>query len=181
MKVFISGGCKNGKSTLGQDIAKALQGEGRLYYVATMIPGDDEDRERIRKHLENRAGMGFETLEVGRDLCSCLEIADPEGSFLVDSVTALLLNEMFPDSHSGLARENAGEYCAEELRRFASRVKNAVFVSDYIYSDAARYDEFTEYYRRGLALCDRTLAGLCDTVAELCAANVIIHKGGLPL
>lgn len=39
------------------------KGEGRLFYAATMIPGDEEDRQRIRRHLEAREGWGFHTLE----------------------------------------------------------------------------------------------------------------------
>lgn len=48
--------------------------------------------------------------------------------------------------------------------------------SDYIYSDAARYDEFTENYRRSLASVDAALAEVSDTVIELCAGNVVYHK-----
>ena len=48
----------------------------------------------------------------------------------------------------------------------AARAGNAVFVSDYLYSDAARYDSFTENYRRSLAAIDRALAEACDTVVE---------------
>lgn len=58
---------------------------------------------------------------------------------------------------------------------------NIVFVSDYLYSDAARYDDDTERYRRGLALCDRTLAAACDAVAEVCVGQHILYKGALPL
>ena len=180
MNVFISGGCKNGKSTFAQNIAVKLADGGSLYYIATMIPHDDEDRERIRRHLENRAGMGFETLEAGRDIISALNHADKSGTFLLDSVTALLLNGMFPSSHSGEADPDAGERCKNELIYLIDNVKNAVFVSDYIYSDAARYDEFTENYRRTLAMLDRCLAGLCDVVIELCSGNTVVHKGVLP-
>lgn len=179
MTVFLSGGCKNGKSSLAERTVCALAGGGPLYYIATMIPHDAEDRERIRRHVASRQGLGFRTLEQGRDLLSCLERAEPEGSFLLDSVTALLSNEMFrPD---GSMDPNAGERVARDLRAFAARAKNAVFVSDFLYSDAGRYDEYTEAYRRGLALCDRTLASCCDAVAEVCSANIILHKGELPV
>ena len=179
MTVFLSGGCKNGKSSLAERSVCVLAGGGPLYYIATMIPHDAEDRERIRRHVASRQGQGFRTLEQGTDLLSCLERAEPGGSFLLDSVTALLSNEMFrPD---GSMDPEAGERVARELAEFAARATNAVFVSDFLYSDAGRYDEYTEAYRRGLALCDRTLAARCDTVAEVCSANVILHKGALPV
>lgn len=177
MTVFISGGCKNGKSALAQRAAVRLSGGGPLYYVATMIPYDGEDRARIARHIADRAGMGFETLELGRDIGRCLELADPGGTFLVDSVTALLLNEMYPDSHNGDADPDALTRCVDGLLQVAKCAGNAVFVSDYIYSDAIRYDAFTEKYRADLAGIDRALARVCDTVLEMCAGLLIVHKG----
>ena len=70
---------------------------------------------------------------------------------------------------------------AEELAQFVSRTKNVVFVSDYLYSDAQDFDEWTERYRRGLALVDRRLAKCCETVLEVSSSTVTCHKGGLPL
>lgn len=58
---------------------------------------------------------------------------------------------------------------------------NIVFVSDFLYADAGRYDELTEAYRKGLADIDRALAARCDCVAELCGGNIIVHKGVLPV
>ena len=51
MTYFISGGAKNGKSTLAQDLAVALAGGGKHYYVATMISTGSEDDARIRRHV----------------------------------------------------------------------------------------------------------------------------------
>ena len=45
MKAFISGGAKNGKTTLGQDLAVYLAAGEKHYYVATMISADAEDGE----------------------------------------------------------------------------------------------------------------------------------------
>ena len=67
MTVFLSGGCKNGKSALAQTLAVRLADGGPLWYVATMIPRDAEDWNRIRAHVENRKGLGFRTLEAGTE------------------------------------------------------------------------------------------------------------------
>ena len=73
----------------------------------------------------------------------------------------------------------AAQQCAEDLVVFSKSVKNIVLVSDYIYSDAQRYDEVTETYRKCLADIDRNLAAVSDTVLEVSAGNVIVHKGDL--
>lgn len=180
MKIFISGGAKNGKSGYAQNLAAALSQGGKHYYVATMIPVDEEDRERIRRHVADRAGMGFETVECGTNILSCLEKAQTEGTFLLDSVTALLQNAMFPKEKNYEMDLDAAGRCAEDVVHLANRVANIVLVSDYIYSDAESYDPSTECYRECLAGIDRLLAKECDTVIEFSVGQKIIHKGGLP-
>lgn len=189
MNVLISGGCKNGKTSYAERVALRLAGSmpgGTRYYVATMIPCDEEDRRRVALHIAERAGLGFGTLEIAWDIASALDRAKEEGAdpakstFLVDSATALLLNEMYPGDYSAPADPRAAERCRAGLSALARGAGNAVFVSDYIYSDAARYDDFTEKYRADLASIDRTLAALCDTVIELSCGLVTVHKGGLP-
>ena len=176
MKIFISGGCKNGKSTFAQTLAKELAADGRpLYYVATMEPHDDEDTERIARHLREREGWGFETVEQPTNLCAILERTDTKASYLFDSVTALVANEMF--KADGSFDEDAGKRVSNDILNFLNSVEHAVLVSDYIYSDAAFYDETVEDYRRALALCDRTAAKVCDKVFEVTAAQIICHKG----
>ena len=176
MSTYISGGCKNGKSLWAQRIALACGGP--RYYVATMLPRDDEDEARIRRHRAERAGWGFITIERGRDILGALEGADPSGAFLLDSVTALLANEMFDGEG---VHPQACLKVAEELAEFVRRAPNTVLVSDYIFSDAAVYDALTEAYRRGLAHIDRRLAAACDNVLEASAGLLTAHKGGLPL
>lgn len=183
MKAFISGGCKNGKSHYAQELAvRMARAQGLpLYYLATMIPHDEEDRARIRRHLREREGLGFETVERGFDICRCLDETTVsgkpvmrEGIFLLDSVTALLANEMFPPD--GEPDRDAPQRLAEELAAFAAAVSGVVFVSDYIYSDAFIYDELTESYRRGLAFIDRRLAAICEQVSEVSYGFVKQHK-----
>ena len=176
MTVFISGGAKNGKSTLAQDLTVALAKGRKHYYVATMISTGEEDDERIRRHIADRDGMGFETVECFGNIMDCLNTADKDGVFLVDSITALIQNSLFPIEKNYEMELEAAMRCADELIRFAGTVLHAVFVSDYIYSDAERYSESTEIYRKSLADIDRRLAQVCDTVIEVSGGQTIIHK-----
>ena len=179
MTYFISGGAKCGKSSLAQDLTVALSKGGKHYYVATLIPGGSEDDDRIKHHLADRAGMGFETVECFRNIIDCLKTADKDGTFMVDSVTSLIQNALFPAEKNYEMDATAVNRCADELVEFARTVRHAVFVSDYIYSDAERYSESTEMYRKCLADIDCRLAKACDTVIEVSAGQPIIHKGEL--
>ena len=181
MTVFISGSAKCGKSSLAQDLSVILSKCGKRYYVATLIPSGAEDDDRIRKHLADRDGMGFETVECFHNIMDCLSTADKEGAFLVDSVTSLIQNALFPAEKNYEMDIDGANRCADELIQFANTVCHAVFVSDYIYSDAERYSESTEMYRKCLADIDRRLAQVCDTVVEVTAGQYFIYKGELPL
>ena len=161
MNVFISGGCKNGKSMYAQRIAKRMsQEEGvPLYYLATMIPTDDEDRERITRHIGDREGWGFETIEQGIQIEKALDGEVDAGGArasmpgMMDTILNLGLND-------------------EAVEGFAKKTGNTVFVSDYIYSDSRVFDHYTESYRKALALIDRTLAKTCDKVIEVAFGHI---------
>ncbi|MDO4176198.1 MAG: bifunctional adenosylcobinamide kinase/adenosylcobinamide-phosphate guanylyltransferase [Bacillota bacterium] len=194
MNTFISGGCKNGKSYYAQRLAQdTAVGEGRpLYYIATMIPRDEEDQARIRRHLAEREGWGFETIEQGVNLTGILDRAkagediDLGGVFLLDSVTAITENEMFPRTLKGNAGEEittdpaAPERVKEDMLAFGKAIAEAggsvVFVSDGIYGDGGEYSESTEEYRKALAGVDLALAKACDRVVEIAYGTEEIWK-----
>ncbi len=177
MNTFVSGGCKNGKSMFAQHKALELsrQKQVPLYYVATMIPADGEDDARIKRHRKERAGWGFETIEQGLDICKLLKRngVDSNGVFLLDSVTALLSNEMFAN---GKIDFDAGPRTVTDLCKFAKNTGNTIFVSDFLYGEMAMYDEVTETYRRYLAQIDKKLAEICENVVEYSYGMPFFYK-----
>ncbi|MDD7347177.1 MAG: bifunctional adenosylcobinamide kinase/adenosylcobinamide-phosphate guanylyltransferase [Clostridiales bacterium] len=191
MKVLISGGAKNGKSMYAQRVAKNLAEEKEvpLYYVATMEPVDDEDRARIKRHVEDRAGWGFITIEEPLKLSKIFnghgqrylsleepaDIPDASGVFLVDSLTALLGNNMFRSD--GKMYLGVLDEMKEDLDTFSNIAGDIVMVSDFINCDGFDFDEITEKYRENLAILERFLAGNYDKVVEISAGQIISFKG----
>lgn len=176
MRVLLVGGSKSGKSGLAQSLAKVLAKDSPLYYLATMEPVDEEDRTRIARHLDARAGWGFETVEQGRGLEQCRTRIASEGTVLLDSVTALLANEMF-QSHLD---ERAQERALTEILWLSSHCRHLICVCDDIFQDAGRYEAWTERYRRDLAILCRQLAAEFEVVCEETAGLAKVWKGSLP-
>ena len=78
MRILLLGGSKSGKSMLGQRLARQLADGGPMIYWATLEPRDGEDRAIVRRHLAEREGWGFQTLERGRELPRGLAAVPPE-------------------------------------------------------------------------------------------------------
>lgn len=189
MTIFITGGAKNGKSSIAENCCIKLAAGGPLYYIATMQPFDDEDYARIDRHRESRAGKGFTTLEQPVRITEVLDRSDHQnGTYILDSVTALMINELYSskdamgnDEYSMTADPAAADRVADELSQLCKKVKNIVFVSDFIYEEADNYSKYTEDYLRSLSKVDRRLAKECDAAAEICLGNINMLKGELPL
>ncbi len=177
MKILVLGGSKSGKSHIAQEITDSLAQGGTKYYWATMEPVDEEDSARIEKHITDRDGWGFETIECGRNICSKLPV-DKNSSVLFDSVTALLANEMFAGDTPDI---NAHERVVSDLIELSDNLKNIVCVCDEIFRDGFCFDEITEQYRYSLALICRKLAEVFDAVYEVSCGIITVRKGRLLL
>ena len=92
MRILLLGGSKSGKSMLGQRLTRQLADGGPMIYWATLEPRDTEDRAIVCRHLAERDGWGFGTLERGRALPEGLELVPREGAVLAvgNAPTALL-------------------------------------------------------------------------------------------
>ncbi len=197
MKILISGGAKNGKSIYAQKISKAMsvKYDVPLYYVATMEPVDEEDENRIQRHIKERAGWGFTTIEEPRRLGEIFERdiitgedsnaklgkgtarsenVDERGVFLVDSLTALLGNNMF-NSNGDMNLDCFDDVC-DDIYRFSMKASNIVLVSDAIGCDGMKFDDVTEAYRRALARLEREIASYYDRVTEVSVGQIIEWK-----
>lgn len=174
MKILLSGGCKNGKSYYAQKMLNDMAGTGKKYYIATMQPYDEEDQQRILNHQKERENWGFITIEQPKDIGMVTQYSEKNSSALLDSTTALLMNEMY---HDNTINSNAYLGVIDGLKRICSHFQIFIIVSDSIYSDALAYKEYTRAYQFGLAQIDKFLAKELDMVIEICFGNMIFHKG----
>ena len=184
MRLLITGGSKSGKSMLAQRIAKALA-RGPLIYWATMEPTDGEDLERIKKHREERAGWGFETVECGRMLDGAPR-PDPAATVLFDSVTALFTNELFSGEYGRLLfaggdkkalASRAEESAASGLLALSGGVQCFIAVADDVFRAGDGDEELTELWMRGYAGVLRRLAAEFDAVLEVSCGEAKLIKG----
>ena len=138
MTIFLSGGAKNGKSTLAQELAVKLSGAGKRYYVATMIPTDEEDLARIRRHIADRDGLGFETIECSKKYAVHVWILRTgTARFWWTAPRRCCKTPCFPRKRTG-SWIWTGRTGAPTSDRLVKTVKNAVDRQRFYYSDAQR-------------------------------------------
>ena len=172
------------------------------YYIATMKPYGDEGEKRIARHMKLRDGKGFRTIECPVNIASALdEIEDASSaSILVECVSNLLANEMFgsdetmdsgnPAGPVDLANatyatssenpDDSGNHIASRvingIIQLASGVKNMVIVSNNVFEDGTGYDDATLEYMRCLAMINRILANISDSVTEVVAGIPVLIR-----
>jgi adenosylcobinamide kinase/adenosylcobinamide-phosphate guanylyltransferase len=99
---LILGGQKSGKSRRAELLAQgwlALSPEHKAVLIATAQPWDDEMRERIARHQQDRAERvpGMRTLEEPLALAQALALnSQPDTLVVVDCLTLWLTNWMMP-------------------------------------------------------------------------------------
>ncbi|MDR1360352.1 MAG: bifunctional adenosylcobinamide kinase/adenosylcobinamide-phosphate guanylyltransferase [Deltaproteobacteria bacterium] len=171
--VFVSGGCRSGKSAYAQSLAERYAGQAPALFLATAHLNDEETRARVAAHRLARGPL-WRTLEplpggeaqLWRKLPA---LARGAGAVLLDSLTLWL----------SAAMENILD--AEALGRSSSRLLLAlrglpcpvILVSDELGLGLAPADSGSRFFRDALGLANQQAARL--------ATQAVLIISGLPL
>jgi len=157
--ILVTGGSASGKSAYAEQ--RIAEEDGIPTYLATMRRGSAEAEERIRKHLRQREGKGFLTVEcpvkIGTVLHRCTE------AVLLEDLGNLVANEMFGE----VFEESVAERIGADIRKLRESRKQLVIVTDEVFSDGGVYDGQTMQYIKELARLNKICAGLADEVWEV--------------
>lgn len=158
---LVLGGARSGKSRFAEGLAR--QHGGPRTYIATAEAFDDEMRQRIAKHREQRAGDGWVTIEATLDPASVL----PRGGLvLLDCVTVWLGNLMH---HGRDLRAEVAKLCAA-LEACPAEV---ILVSNEVGLSIVPENAMARRFRDEQGLANQALAAIAD--------NVYFIAAGLPL
>ncbi len=171
--IYISGGCRSGKSHHAQQLAEELP--GRRAYIATCPQIDNEMAERIERHQRQRAGRGWQTIEAPIELAKTIEQTDEFDVLLIDCLTLWVNNLLYTAEQQG---ETVDEYdirdkCNELIGICRKRSQTIIFVSNELGMGLVPVDSISRRYRDCLGRCNQVIAQSCDTA--------IFMVSGLPL
>ncbi len=185
--ILVIGGSGSGKSAYAEKLAARLSAslqDGKKYYIATMREAGDESRERIARHRAMRRGMGFATVEQPADVALASEKMEPGSVALLESVSNLVANEMFPENNYDPrnVRNPAGlaEKIESDILALDAGLSALIAVTDNVFADGCIYDDSVMEYMRVLADCNARLAAVSNAVVEVVAGiPVLIKNSGI--
>lgn len=184
MLYVITGGSGSGKSEYAEAAAVRLCSalHGRLYYVATMKPYDEECHQRIVRHRQMRSGKGFITVECPLRLETVT--GDGRPVYLLEDLSNLLANERYLEGGRIRGEGETAVRQAEEavLKPVLALADSGcvVVVTNEIFSDGAEYEEEMQLYCRLLGFLNVRLAREADCVVEVVCSIPVCRKGELP-
>lgn len=163
--ILISGTNDSGKSAFAEKLAGRIGSE--LYYIATMIPKTQDNTDRIKKHLYQRKGLGFMTMELPYKVGGAP--VTNNSVVLLEDVSNLMANCLFDKRKT--SSEVLSDVCAL-LERCNTLI--AVTISDL---DGGTYEGETADYIDSLNNLNTELYKRADTAIEIKNRIPRIKKG----
>lgn len=168
--VFVTGAARSGKSFFAEKMA--AQKEGRVTYIATCVPGDQEMVERVKCHQARRPVL-WETVEEALDPARVIKELDETGNiFLLDCLTLLVSNLLLQDDGEN-SEEQILTYIAELARVSYESAAQVIIVSNEVGAGIVPGDPLSRTYRDIIGRANQTMAAYAD--------EAYITIAGIPL
>lgn len=170
MRTLIIGGVRSGKSGFAEELVGQRAAKGKKHYLATSVPFDDEMRQRILRHQEQR-GDEWLTFEVPYVL---RHDRDQGQHALLECLTVFVNNILYTQG-----ADRAYEAVVEELEWVMMRYPHLTIVSNDLFRGYYPvYGEETMEYLKLLSKVHVYLADRMDQVVEIAYGQPVYRKGG---
>ncbi|HID77704.1 MAG TPA: bifunctional adenosylcobinamide kinase/adenosylcobinamide-phosphate guanylyltransferase [Planctomycetaceae bacterium] len=175
--VLVTGGCRSGKSRYAQQLAESLPAP-RLY-VATCQPGDEEMRERVRRHRQSRAGRGWETAEEPIRVVELLRRNDPFRVVLVDCLTLWVANLMERCAPVGqsLDEDTLAERCESLMAAARLRRGTVILVTNEVGMGIVPESVLARKFRDLMGRSNQVIGAQADQVVLMACGIPLVLKG----
>lgn len=170
MKSLVLGGVKSGKSRFAEQ--RAADCSDAVCYVATAQALDDEMRERIARHQQQRP-VHWRVCEEPLDIASVLtEVSDE--LVLVDCLTLWMSNLL----SSAPSRADVDHACEQLVRAVSQREGELILVSNETNMGVIPVNAMARQYCDAMGSLHQQLARHCDEVILVLAGLPLYLKGG---
>jgi adenosylcobinamide kinase / adenosylcobinamide-phosphate guanylyltransferase len=189
---FILGGQKSGKSRRAEALAcdwLAQSPQHQAVLIATGQPGDDEMRERIARHRQDRAARvpGMQTVEEPLQLAEALQqLSQPHTLVVVDCLTLWLTNWLMPAENADKTRKKVSnrhlaQYPWAQVAMILIAIEAAagpvVLVGNEIGLGVIPLGRETRAFVDALGSLNQDVAKVCERVTFMAAGLPLSLKG----
>ncbi len=177
--VFITGGCRSGKSGYALSFSEKLAGP--KFYIATCNPCDEEMKARVKRHKNERDSVVWKTIEEPIDIFSAMKKVKSGGVALIDCVTlwvANMMNDLRDKNNEDIENE-----ILSSVRRFLSELEKTdatvVIVSNEVGMGIAPANDVARLFRDTAGRVNQAFASSADDVYFMASGlPMILKKGG---
>lgn len=169
--ILITGGCKSGKSHHALNLADNITGDKKIF-IATCIPFDEEMKDRIRRHKEERSKT-WHTIEEPVLLSEAISQWSAKSDIiLVDCLTLWINNIMLQNADI--------DKISESIQKLVSSLKNSdcpvILVSNEVGSGIVPDNELARFFRDAAGLVNQKIASIANWVIWMVAGIPVVIK-----
>ncbi|MGV3491580.1 MAG: bifunctional adenosylcobinamide kinase/adenosylcobinamide-phosphate guanylyltransferase [Devosia sp.] len=170
--VLVLGGARSGKTNLAERIA--MQAGDRPAYLATAEALDEEMRERVRTHRQQRAKT-FATIEEPLELSAAIaRAAEQHDAILVDCLTLWITNMIVADLNVAAAVDGL----IDTLN--ATTTARVILVTNEVGLGIVPDNAMARMFRDLAGSAHQQIAEVCDDVYFVVAGLPMVLKGVAP-
>lgn len=161
--VFITGGCRSGKSAFALKIAEEIS-KTRIYLATCPAGVDDEMDSRIERHIKER-GKGWETVDEPVEIAGVILKHGGNGVFLVDCLTLWVSNLMQKaySENFDINEERISEYCLEIIKACHKVHGVVIFVTNETGLGIVPDNKASRDFRDFIGRCNQVMASSADS------------------
>jgi adenosylcobinamide kinase/adenosylcobinamide-phosphate guanylyltransferase len=169
---LVLGGCKSGKSRHAQKLAESLT-PGRRLYIATCVPLDQEMRDRVQRHQDDR-DKTWSTLETPIEIGEIIKLKSCDyGGILLDCLTLWVTNMIMEGMEQPEIIEKTRSLC-DVIKQSACPV---IAVSNEVGAGIVPENKLARMFRDVQGIVNQIVAAELDRVVVTFAGIPMTLKG----
>jgi adenosylcobinamide kinase/adenosylcobinamide-phosphate guanylyltransferase len=160
--IYVSGGCRSGKSSYAQKLAE--KSGTKKTYLATCPVIDAEMDRRIAVHQQERIGGNWQTIEEPLDLVKALQHIADRDVVLIDCLTLWVNNLMYQAEQDGRepSEKDMSGLCSEVITACRETGCTVIVVSNEVGMGVVPGDAVSRLYRDLIGRCNQAFATAAD-------------------
>jgi adenosylcobinamide kinase/adenosylcobinamide-phosphate guanylyltransferase len=173
--VFVTGGCRSGKSRYALQTAEKIAATRKIY-IATCAPQDDEMQQRVARHQKER-GPNWVTVEAPLHLPQVIVENSPGAHVILIDCLTLWTSNLMLATHDETLLKNKMEQLVQALVAADCPV---VVVSNEVGSGIVPENRLARRFRDIVGWLNQSVAACADRVVWMVAGIPVTVKGEPP-